>query len=585
MNDIQTNAEGSPIPVRGHDAAASGQDAPHPGRPPKPDPQASRRRKLFVFVCFSVFAFLTVIRVMNILGKAPEYDEIWTVQHYMNIPVRSVFSDVSTPNNHVLNTLGIRFFLSAIPYNNHKLAMRMTALLAYCGLFLVLLRASLLLLKNDAARGGVLIVVLLNGMMLHYAETARGYSLQSLFVFGLFFSLLCFQFRPPENRLFNAVMWFLCAVGACLSVSSGVLYVAVLTGLWGILYVPFRAGVKGIWRDYRSLILAGSLWSVFVLAWYGVNYSKFAAGRAAFGESFRSPAQYFSYCFESARDTGLIWVLPCLAVCGVLLRGKRQWRLCALTGGAIVLAFASALLTKGGPSRVYLPLLAPAVFAIGAAADAWLTDSRKLRRAAPWILFVLAAVCIFFSDRMRRRAADPNMTVIFQEVAKLDSRIFVSYKSTDLYVVRMLFRDAAKADDCSRQSAPRMLLLLHENAVSSVHAGEFPIEELVPPGVAPVAVEYVVPEERVLSWLYHLRPVQPGEKLDGRAVLCFTNDSIRETTKQWLFDNFGVVNSMLFEPDSSRICFAAVGTGLSADALRKLEQSNQGALFFRVVSD
>lgn len=585
MNDIQTNAEHSPAPARGDEAIASGERPSGPGRPPKPDPQALRRRKLFLLVCLAVFAFLTVIRVMNILEKAPEYDEIWTVQHYRNIPVRAVFSDVSTPNNHVLNTLGVRFFLSAIPYNNRNLAMRMTALLAYCGLFLVLLRASLLLLKNDAARGGVLIVVLLNGMMLHYAETARGYSLQSLFLFGLFFSLLCFQFRPPENRLFNAVMWLLCAVGACLSVSSGVLYVALLTGLWGILYVPFREGAKGIWQEYRSLILAGLLFSGFVLAWYGFNYSKFAAGRAAFGESFRSPAQYCSYCFKAARDTGLIWVLPCLAVCGVLLRGKRQWRLCALTGGAIVLAFASALLTKGGPARIYLPLLAPAVFAIGAAADVWLTDSRKLRRAAPWILFVLAAVCIFFSDRMRRRVADPNMAVIFQEVAKLDPHMFVSYKSTDLYVVRMLFHDAAKADDFNRQSEPWMLLLLHENTVSAVHAGEFPIEELVSPGVAPVAVEYLALEESVFSWLYRLRPVQPGETLDGRAVLCFTNDSIRETTKQWLFDNFGVVNSMLFEPDSTRICFAASGTGLNADVLRKLEQSNQGSLFFRVVSD
>ena len=573
MNDRHQPDAISPDPVSGKEATAPGNSA-----------QAARRRKLFLLVCLIVFAVLIVIRVMNILGNAPAYDEIWTVQHYTDIPVGAVFTDVSTPNNHVLNTLGIRFFLSAIPYRNPKLAMRMTALLGFCGLFLVLLRASLLLLKNDAARGGVLAVVLLNGMLLHYAETARGYSLQSFFVFGLFFALLCFQFRPPENRLFNAAMWLLCAVGACLSVSSGVLYVAVLTGLWGLLYVPFRAGPRKIWRDCRCLVIAGALWSVFVLAWYGGNYSSFAEGRV-FGESFHSPARFLSYCWTAAFDTGLVWVLPWLAAGGILLRGRPQWRICALAGGAAVLIFLSALVTKGGPSRIYLALIAPAVFAVGAAADELLTENGTLRRIGLWILLALAAVCIFFSNSMRMRSADPDMAVIFQEIVKLDPHVFVSYKSTDLYVVRMLFKDDVNTDNFNRQTAPQMLLLLHDNAISAVHAGDTPIEELVPPGAAPVSVDHVVPEENVLFYLYRLRPLESGETLDGKAVLCFTNDSIREDTKQWLFDHFGVVNSMLFDWDAARTCFAAPGNGLNADALRKLEQSNPGTLFFRVVTD
>lgn len=584
MNDRHQPAANPPDPVSGKDVSVPERGASQSVRPPDRTPQAARRRKMFLLVCFAFFAILLVIRVMNILGNAPAYDEIWTVQHYTDIPVSAVFSDVSTPNNHVLNTLGIRFFLSAIPYHNHKLAMRMTALLGFCGLFLLLFRASFLLLKNDAARGGVLAVVLLNGMLLHYAETARGYSLQSFFVFGLFFALLCFQSRPPENRLFNAVMWLLCAVGACLSVSSGVLYVAVLTGLWGLLYVPFRAGFKKIWRDYCFLILAGALWTVFVLAWYGGNYSSFAAGRV-FGEAIHTPARFLSYCWTAAWETGLIWVLPLLAAGGIVLRGKPQWRICALAGGATVLMFLSALVTKGGPSRIYLALLAPAVFAVGAAADELLTENEKLRRIGLWILLALMAVCIFFSERMRMRSADPDMAVIFQEIVKLDPHVFVSYKSTDLYVVRMLFKDDVNTDNYNRQTAPQMLLLLHDNVISAVHAADTPIEELVPPGAVPVSVDHVVPEENVLFWLYRLRPLQSGESLDGKAVLCFTNDSIREDTKQWLLDNFGVVNSMLFDWDAARTCFAGPGTGLNADALRKLEQSNQGGLFFRVVTD
>ena len=583
MNHDQTSAAKMPDSVPGHESGVSARNALRPVRPSRQAFQAARRRNIFMPACLVLFAVLAAIRVWNIWNNTPEYDEIWTVQHYRNIPLPTIFSDVSVPNNHVLNTLGIRFFLSLIPY--HNLAMRLTALLGFCGLFVILLRAVLLLLKNNVVRGGVLAVVLLNGMLLHYAETARGYSLQSFFVFGLFFSLLCFRLRPPENRMFNAVMWLLCAVGACLSVSSGVIYVVILTGLWGLLYMPFRAGAKTIWRESRFLVFAGAFWTVFVLAWYGGNYSRFAAGREMFGETFHTPARFCLYCFEAARDTGMIWALPCLAVFCILLRGKSAWRLCVLTGGAAVLMFGSALVTKGGPARIYLPLLAPAVFGIAAALDELLEDNKKLGRAAPWFLLFLVGVCLFFSDRDRKKAADPDMAVLFGAVANLDPGIFVSYKSSDLYVVRMLFRDAVEADNLERQSDPGMLLLLHENAISAVHAGDLPVEELVPPGAVPVAVDRVVPGEDVLFWLYRLRPVRSGESLDGKAVLCFASAPVPDGTVNWLTARFGVVNSMLFERDASRICFAAAGAGLDADALLKLEQDNQETLFFRVVSD
>jgi hypothetical protein len=583
MNHDQTQTGRPPDPVSTPDAATQARKPPRPGRPAARSRQDARRRNLFILACCVLFALLAAVRVVNIWNNTPEYDEIWTVRHYTFIPILEVFTDVATPNNHVLNSLGIRFFLNLIPHQN--LAIRLTALLGFCGLVFVLFRASLLLLKHNAARGAVLAVVLLNGMVLHYAETARGYSLQAFFVFGLFFSLLCFSLRPPENRTFNAVMWLLCALGACLSVSSGVLYVAILTGLWGLLYVPFRDGVKRIWEEYRPLILAGILWSVFVLAWYGGNYSRFAAGRTMFGESFHTPAQYLTYCFEAVRDTGLLWVLPFLALGCVLLRGRPQWRICALTGGATVLMLASALVTKGGPSRIYMALLAPAVFGVGVAADELLARSGKLRRISMWLMLGLACVCVFFSDTMRRRAADPDMVAIFGEVAKLDPHVFVSYRATDLYVLGVLLKDAVEEDNSKRQVEPRMLLLLHDNFISAVHADDPPIEEPVAPNAAPLDEGYVVPGEDVRFWLYRLRPLTSGETLEGKAVLCFSDDTIPDNMKHWLFDNCGIVNSMLFSPGISHICYGFPGTDLTADMLLEMEEAARGGLFFRVVTD
>lgn len=579
MNHDQTQAGNSPDSTISE--AAQNRKSPRPGRPADRSRQDVRRRNLFILVCCVLFALLASIRVLNIWSNTPEYDEIWTVQHYRNLPVPAVFSDVATPNNHVLNTLGIKFFLTLMPH--HNFAVRMTALLGFCGLFAILLRAVLLLLKNDTARAAVLTAALLNGMLLHYAETARGYSLQAFFVFGLLFSLLCFSLRPPENRTFNAVMWLLCAVGACLSVSSGALYVVILTGLWGLLYVPFRDGVKKIWREYRSLILAGILWGIFALAWYGGNYSQFAEGRAMFGDSFQTPAQYLTYCFEASRDTGLLWTLPLLLICGALLRGKPQWRICALTGGATVLMFASALVTKGGPPRIYLAMFAPTVFGVGAAADVLLSGNRTFRKASLWLLLILAAVCIFRSDTDRRKAASPDLAAVFREVAKMDSRIFVSYKSTDLYVLRMLFREDILPDNDARQRAPEMLLLLNENTISAVHAGDPPVEELVQPGADPADSGYVVPGENLQFWLYRLRPLTSGETLAGKAVLCFSDDTIPDDMKHWLIDNCGIVNSMLFSPETSHICYGFPGANLTADMLLEMEKASNGGLFFRVV--
>ncbi len=542
-----------------------------------------RSRNLFLLACILLFMLLAAVRVLNTWSNTPEYDEIWTVQHYRDLPVLSVLSDVSAPNNHVLNTLGIKFFLSVLP--QHNFTVRLTALLGFCGLFIILLRAVLLLLENNTVRSAVLTIVLLNGMLLHYAETARGYSLQSFFVFGLLFSLLCYSLHPPENRTFNAVMWLLCAAGACLSVSSGVLFVVILTGLWSLLYVPFRGSVKKVWQDNCPLILAGAIWGIFALAWYGGNYSHFSAGRAMFGDTFHSPAQYLLYCFETARDTGLLWTLPCLAACGILLRHKQQWRICALTGGAVILMYLSALITKGGPARIYLPLFAPAVFGIGMAADELLTDRPKLKRFSLWILLILAAGGIFCSDGDRRKAAAPDLAAVFREVMKMDSRVFVAYESTDLYVLRMLFPETVIPDNYERQSDPGMLLLLHTELITAIHVGDPPVEEHVPMGVDPVETGFIVPGEDVQFRLYRLRPFRSGENLDGKAVLCFSDDTIPDDMKHWLIGNMGVVNSILFSPEAPRICYGANGTGLNADALLQMESTVPKGLFFRVVSD
>ena len=308
----------------------------------------------------------------------------------------------------------------------------------------------MLFLKDDMARGIVLAVVLLDGALLHYAETARGYSLQTFFVVGLLLSLLCLGRGEAGSRTFNAAMWLLCAFGCCLSVSSGVIYVTALTGLWCILYLPFRTGVRQVWLDGRHLFVAGAAFSVFVLLWYGGNYETFAQGRDEFGGSFLTAGQYLAYCGGILWDTRLALALPCLAFGAVWLRGKDAGRLCALCGGMVLLMLLSSLVTRGGPVRIFLPLVPAAFFGAGAVLDELFRTRKALKRYSFWLLILAAAGCVFLSENRRKAFSDPDLVAVFREISKLDPRIYVSYRPADIYVMRTLLGPVMQEDNYQR---------------------------------------------------------------------------------------------------------------------------------------
>ena len=543
---------------------------------------AIRRNRAIMLLLFCFVAMIG-LRLMNIQSQSPEYDEIWTVLHYVDIPVGRILSDVATPNNHVLNSLGIKFFSGWIP--NQVVAMRLPALLAFAGLFLLLLRAVLKLYSDKAVRGAVMAAVLLDGMILHYAETARGYSLQVFFVFGLLFSLLCFNSENGRNRIFNSVMWLLCAIGSCLSVSSGIIFAAVLTGLWLLLFLPFRDGIAKIWKEYRALIVSGVLFSLFVLIWYGGNYSQFAQGRSNFGESFTSIGQYLIYSFNILWTTGLLWPLLILFAGIAVFRREAQVRVCLLSAGAVLMVLISALFTKGGPPRVYLPLIPVAMFGAGFVLDFILQRYEKIKKAGLAVFLSVLALSACFSETRRVAAADPDIGAIYNEVKKVPPQVFVVHRPTDLYVVLNLFGNEAKADNMARMTNPVKLLLLHDNQIGTMRFSDSATGG-VSPGCPALESKFADGAEKMPYWLYNLRSIQPGEDLKGKAVLCFVHGMMPELDKRnksnWLKDNFAVVNGFL-TAGSTSFCFAADGAKLNADQMLQLEQNRGGRLFFRVV--
>lgn len=538
-------------------------------------------RKL-VAVCLVFFVALILIRLLNILSITPEYDELWTVQHYMELSVSDVFFDLSSPNNHVLNTLGVKFFGHLIP--NRNLAMRMTSLLAFCGLCALLFQAVRLLLKNNTARGVVLAVVLLDGLILHFAEVSRGYSLQNFFVFGMFLSLFRYSGGAPENRMFNAWMWFCCALGCCFSISSGIIYVAVVTGVWGILHVPFRSGLKSILAYCGPLIPAFVCWSAISLTWFGINFSRFAQARAECGEDFNSLMAFGTYCVSALLYLGILWTLPCLAAGWVWLRGKAEaWRMCAFGIFTVVLLLASALVTKGTPLRVYVPLVPISVFCAGIVLDELLRSRPSLKRFEIWLFLLVFALCAFLSEGRRRDATAPDLIAVFDEVSKLDSGIFATYEPMDTYVMLMLFEDDLREDNLRRMESPGSLLALGRNALAVARIGAEDVERL-PLSARPSASGSILQKQDYPYWLYRLLPYRPGDDPAGKMILCFATFPLPEETAERIAAKFGFVNGILTS-GSTRQCLAASGDTLTADELLELERSCPGRLSFRVVGD
>ena len=545
------------------------------------EPGYSRSRYLWIVFC--IFAVLTGVRVINIFSHSPEYDEIWTCEHYVGKPVMKILTDVATPNNHVLNSLGIKFFSGVI--RDAVFAMRLPSLLAFAGLFLLLLRAVLKFFHEWTVRGMVLAAILLDGMILFYAETARGYMMQTFFLFGLLLSLLCFSDSCGRNRRFNAWMWLICALGCCLSVSSGVIFVTVLTGLWCLLHIPFRAGIAKIRQEYFPLIAAGFCWSVFVLSWYGGNFTRFSRGRAEFGESFASLMEFFRFFFNILWSSGLLWPVLILIAGAVWLRRGNGFRICLLTGGTVLLTLFSSVVSKGGPVRVYMPLIPIAVFGAGTVLDELVKRYEKIRRLAPAALLLILLTCGFFSESRRTAFAGPDLRMVFRNVKKEDSSVLVAYRPTDLYVLLNLFGNGLRQDHVNRLENPTKLLLLHDNQIGTMRFADSATDR-VSPGCPPRKQYFADPIGKMPCWLYSLRALRSGEDLSGRALLCIIHGYVPElepwNRDNWLKNRFATVNGFLMQ-GSFRFCLAADGTGMDADQLLSLEKERDGKLFFRVV--
>ena len=535
-----------------------------------------------------LFFILAFLRLFNMEVRSPEYDELWTVQYYVNIPASKIFTDVATPNNHPLNSFLIRIVASFSELS--FFTVRLPALLAFCGLFALCIVAARNFMSSNIARASFLLLVLLNGGILHYAETARGYSLQTFFFFAAFLSLLLFEkFREQKKKAaLYALLYLISAVGTCLSISSGIIFITALTGSWWIFHTPFRKGIPSILKEQKSLWICLVLFALFVLLWYGGNYPEFAKGRNSFGDNISGFLPFLLFAGNTLYSTGA--AIPLLAaVCGLfLVRTPEKQRLLRTVLCTVILVLLSAVVLKGGPPRVYLPLLPLSVFAFGLFFDDLLERSEKLRRYANLILVGICAAGVLWSNKQYQEWSDPDLGTTYQELKeKFSPEIFIAYRPTDAYVLLSILDEEIVKDNARRMESPRLLALLHDNALGTMGVNDHETRSI---GAPPAFVESGTLRSGIPYWVYPLRKIRTGESPEGKIVLCIVSGTRRpeflERSRQAGKD-FSSVNFFLAQ-NLARIglpvinVFAAKSPAMTPAEMNRLEQEDSNLRFFVV---
>ena len=317
-----------------------------------------KENKLLYILFFLLLAYSLFLRIYPLNIRTLEYDEIYTISNFVPLSFRMIFTDVATPNNHMLHTFFVKLFYA--PGSNYfTVSIRLCCALAGTLTLLLFLPFR----KYFQTLYGILFAILLfafNGAHIHYSQTARGYSLLTFFLLLTIFSLWGYEKKRKENGTakslsFYAVLYFLSACATSVSVSSGVIFAFAVSLSFLLFYFPFLNWKKEL-KSLQILLYAFTATALFVLCYFLPNASKFAKGSQDFGTKYTSLPQIGNFLYEVLYENDLLYPLLLVFISIFLVKTNRKRILFLLASAFTVILF--TLLTGTGPARIYLPLTA-----------------------------------------------------------------------------------------------------------------------------------------------------------------------------------------------------------------------------------
>ena len=450
-----------------------------------PLPMVRRLATPFIFTGIGLAILASVICWHGAATRGLEYDEIWTLRRYaQKSTALEIFQDLATPNNHPLHSLLVRLAAGGQPVHS-ELRVRLPSLLAMAAL-VVLLPLFYYGVTRDRE------IALLAGAwcassapLLHFAQTARGYELQTLLV--LLFALLVYHANPSREHASGAFEGWLLAgavmtgVAAVLTLTTSILYLAPLAAYdlvsrrvrWRL--AQTGGGKSWVASDGKALT-AHAVLAAFVIAWLWYGMEQFATGQAVFGIPIGSVSEWLSFSGDVLVQL-FGWPVVVLIACGIMAANRRVLAACLL--GVLCIPLLAAPLTHGGPPRVYMPMI-PFGMLAAAIGIVRLLDFLSGRLTAALRVAIVVAVALAPLVLLPRALA--RWTPIdWREVVpvlqqRLPSDAYINYPATAGYVIDYYFAPRIRREISQRVPCGASFTLVQVNGgsgISAVDPGSF----------------------------------------------------------------------------------------------------------------
>lgn len=457
-----------------------------------------QNRRNFQLLATLLVIFGATLRVPG-LGRALEYDEVWTLEHYVSAPLSVIFTDLAVPNNHLLHSLLAKLSISV--FGAGVITLRLPAFLAGIAVLLLSIPVTLRLTRSRGVSLLVLAMLALNIPTLLYAQSARGYEIQFALLLAFAWGLLSLTDAHGRKSPWPAVFGSAAAaVAAVLTLPTSVLFL-----------IPPLAFLVWKERRNRAAWTAALLPALFCAVWYPLNCAAFRAGQV-FGETFAAPGDFFAFAASVLWGLAGWMLIPLLPGCF----NRRRLALLPLLGSIILFPLLAALLTRGGGVRVYLPLVYP-LSLLAAFGIALLC--RRFRRRAGKAAVVLGAgllLCLN-AHQSHETMREPDLAEVFAQAKELPPNILPVYRGNEAVAAEWNNRPAITHDQIERiryrGRNPRCLLQLGErNGLSGLtEEGQ---EVLLPLGEPAETIKL----ERCTGRLYPLTPLRKAPEAGSVVV-------------------------------------------------------------------
>ncbi|MEI6056151.1 MAG: hypothetical protein WCR55_08855 [Lentisphaerota bacterium] len=433
------------------------------------DSSKLKNRYHLLLIAFAIIFLLGVYLRIKLIGRNLEYDEIWTLLHYSLKSLSEIFTNLSTPNNHPINSLLIKYSISL--FGAETAVLRIPALIS--GIFILILAPALtfLISRNKFAALLSMLLCALNSGLIYYSETGRGYELQTLLILMTAVLIVSLERKKPSPNLIASII-LLTGIASILTIPTSILFLFPIISshlifllLKTIKGTEAKSLIKNFINENWPVLISYTVLFVFCITWFGINYDQFKAGQSN-GTSVTSIGELFAFSYSTLLT---LVSLPVLLFSLFSWIGKNNRGIFISYIFFIIFPFAGAILFKQGPIRVYLPLIPIlSIFAsIGIASILRYLLKSRILICAQMVIFICAGIFLFNKVELDRfRWISPDWTTAVEMAyTNMPRNTYVCLPATSGYPVMF---SAPTIFALEKERTPREEKLLLVNLVEGV---------------------------------------------------------------------------------------------------------------------